>query len=105
MKENLSPWNDVVGSLILGATSFVLMAKSLISNDEVLSEIPRQQRYLGRPQLEDLFANSSKITKPKRDEIIRTAYFLHGYTLKAIADYLGKHYTTISKVINSGNKN
>jgi REP-associated tyrosine transposase len=35
--------------------------------------------------------------------LIRHAHGKHGYTLKEIAQALGVHYTTISKVINRNN--
>jgi DNA-directed RNA polymerase specialized sigma subunit len=37
----------------------------------------------------------------ERNRQIRHAYGTHGYTLKEIAQELGVHYMTISKVINS----
>ncbi|NLN59842.1 MAG: helix-turn-helix domain-containing protein, partial [Deltaproteobacteria bacterium] len=33
------------------------------------------------------------------------AYIQHGYTMKAIADHLGIHYTTVSKVIKAQEDN
>ncbi|MBP9011190.1 MAG: helix-turn-helix domain-containing protein [Syntrophaceae bacterium] len=35
----------------------------------------------------------------QRAQVIHRAYIQHGYTMKAIADHLGIHYTTVRKVI------
>ncbi len=54
--------------------------------------------------LSEAFVNSTLLltkgaTKLKRDQIIHRAHIQHGYTMKAIADHPGIHYTTVSKVI------
>lgn len=33
------------------------------------------------------------------------AHLAHGYTLKDIADYLGIHYTTVSKIVSGAVEN
>ena len=58
-------------------------------------------RHLGRPAVTDIFSADKKIAKQERNRLVRHAYVAHGYTLKEIAQVLGVHYTTISKVINS----
>ncbi|MCP3888149.1 MAG: helix-turn-helix domain-containing protein [Desulfobulbaceae bacterium] len=37
--------------------------------------------------------------KPLRNDAIIKAHLEHGYTLKEIADKIGIHYTTVSKVV------
>jgi len=61
---------------------------------EQLTEIPRQQLYATRPSLEELFQ-----TKNERERKMYQANQKYGYTLKEIGQYLGLHYTTISKII------
>lgn len=39
------------------------------------------------------------LDKQTRDKQIYRLHIKHGYTLKEIADYLGVHYTTVSKAI------
>jgi DNA-binding MarR family transcriptional regulator len=62
-----------------------------------LSEIPRRQRYLGRPTLNGLFAR--KLTKAKRDALIVRAVNRYGYSQREIADYVGLHYATVSRLV------
>jgi putative transposase len=92
-----SPWEELRGQILLGEDRFVGKFKDLLGSKEKVKEIPRQQRYIGRPSLGGIFRGRKG--KEKRNIGIRTAHLTYGYTLKEIADYLGVHYTTISKVI------
>jgi len=42
--------------------------------------------------------------KGERDRRSYTAHVDHGYTLKGIADYLGIHYSTVSKALKKRGK-
>jgi len=68
-----------------------------------MKEIPRRQRYAGRPDLKVLFQEAESLTKTQRDVLIRRAHHAHGYTLSTIGKALDLHYTTVSKVINHEN--
>lgn len=54
-------------------------------------EIPREQRLINRPSLEEISANEPA------DQAIAIAYRKYGCKLKEIADHLGVHYTTASR--------
>ena len=92
-----SPWEEVEGQVLLGEEGFVGKFKDLLEDKKEVKEIPRGQRYVGRPSLDKIF--SGQKAKGQRDKRIHAAHMRHGYTLKEIADYLGIHYTTVSKVI------
>ena len=94
-----SPWGELQGQILLGGNSFVQKFKDLLENKEAVKEIPRQQRYAGRPNLKEIFKGKSSGGKKGRNKAINDAHIKHGYTLKEIADYLGIHYTTVSKGI------
>jgi len=82
-----SPFKQVKGQIFLGSEYF-------LTKMEQLTEIPRQQLYATRLSLEELFqTNSTKEIK------IYQANQKYGYTLKEIGQYLGLHYTTVSKII------
>lgn len=100
MTESASPWEQLTGQIILGSESFAQRAKELFGGGESLAEIPRKQRYVGRPPLQDLINPEGITSKGERNRLIRTAHEEHGYTLKEIAQALGIHYTTVSKVVN-----
>jgi hypothetical protein len=79
-----NPKQSIVGQLLLGGQSFVSrMTPYLIDKSEV-KEISRQQRMVGQPTLDELFADIAD--KTQRNRAIEKAQFEHGYTLKEIAD-------------------
>jgi REP element-mobilizing transposase RayT len=94
-----SPWRELQGQILLGKDSFVENFKDLLGDKEAIKEIPRQQRYAGRLKLKEIFKRKSSGGKKGRNQGIYDAHINYGYTLKEIADYLGIHYTTVSKVI------
>jgi hypothetical protein len=65
---------------------------------EKILEVPRLQRLLARPSLEELFQGERSPAAEKRDEAIYRAYRDYGYYLREIADYLRVHYATVSRV-------
>ena len=91
-----SPLKKVKGQLFLGSEHFIDQIKHLIGEKERFSEIPKNQRYAARPSLPEIFQAKDKKAK---EEQMYQAYQEYGYTLKDIAEYLGVHYTTVSKRI------
>jgi DNA-directed RNA polymerase specialized sigma24 family protein len=83
-----SPWEELKGQIYLGSEEFI---ERLPKPAETMEEIPQIQREGVRPPLAQIFAKASV------DEAIATAYREYGYTMKAIADYLGVHYATVSR--------
>ena len=100
MREGIdqkTPWGEVQGQVLLGEEGFIEKFRDLLEAKREVKEIPRLQRYVSRPSLDKIF--SGKEVKGQRDKGIDAAHMNYGYTLKEIADYLGIHYTTVSKVI------
>jgi hypothetical protein len=93
-----TPWMDLQSQILLGEEGFIDSVKDLLEGKKVEKEIPRLQRYVDRPTLNNLF-KGQKMRGEERDAGIYTAHMNYGYGLKEIADYLGIHYTTVSKVI------
>lgn len=100
MMQEASPWEQLSGQVLLGSAEFVQQARERLDGRAVVPEIPREQRYVGRPSLAKLFHLETTISKSERDRLIRLAHVRYGYTLKQIAQVLDLHYTTVSKVIN-----
>jgi len=98
-----SPWEELQGQILLGEELFIDEHKDLLYDKQRVKEIPRIQRYLNRPKLSILFSKEYK--KSERNKRIHQAHIQHGYTLKQIADHLGIHYTTVSKVIKDMGEN
>jgi AraC-like DNA-binding protein len=64
-------------------------------------EIPKRQRYHGRPSLAELFGEEELAGKKRRNRVICKAHLSHGYTLKEIGEFAGIHYSTVSRIVKS----
>ena len=60
-------------------------------------EIPRAQRFASRPPLAELFTGFA--TRADRNARAVTAVRDHGYAMKEVADFLGRHYITVSRAL------
>ncbi len=94
-----SPMDGLQEQIILGNEAFVEKIREMIKDKEVVVEIPRKQRFAGRQSLEELFSDTADLTKELRNQKIAKAHLEYGYTLKEIADSIGVHYTTVSKIV------
>ncbi len=91
-----SPLKAIKGQLFLGQENFIDEIKPLMRGKERLKEITREQRYLTRPPLNEIFKPKDQKSK---DQGMYEAHLQYGYTLKDIAEYIGVHYTTVSRAI------
>jgi putative transposase len=99
LKNPTRPWEKLVNQVFLGSEDFVMHMRELLGDKQTIKEIPRAQRYPGRPPLERFFADIRASSRQQRNTRIAEAHITHGYTLKEIADCLGIHYTTVSKAV------
>ena len=81
----------------MGDGSLLNKIKGFIRGKEVLKEIPRVQRYIMKPSLEDILRYEDK---KERGKAIFEAHIRYGYTLKEVAGHIGVHYTTVSRAVN-----
>jgi hypothetical protein len=95
-----SPWKRLVGGLVLGGEEFVAQCRAQLNGDLDLSEVPRGQANLACPSLSVLFGDIDPKEKSRRNSAVASAYLEYGYTMKAIADFLGVHYMTVSRALN-----
>jgi len=98
-------WKKAKGGSILGGDEFIETLMGYIKGHRDIREIPKSQRYINRPGLKEIFSAEVVNKKSKRDKKIREAALMHGYSQKEVADYLGLHYSTISRLVNEDNKN
>lgn len=103
-KGEVAIWKKVKGGSILGEDEFVETLMDYIKGQRDIREIPKSQRYINRPGLKKIFSKEVVNKKSKRDEKIREATERHGYSQKEVADYLGLHYSTISRLVNEDYK-
>ncbi len=68
----------------------------LIQSKGKLMEITGEQRYVTRPTLNEILTRKDK---KSNNQAKYEAHLQYGYTLKEIAEYLGVHYSTVSRAI------
>lgn len=91
-------WSAVKGQSILGEGDFAEGLIGHVRGYEAVKEIPKGQRYINRPSLEEAFKNTEE-EKRRRNARIVEAVKRWGYSQREIADYLGLHYSTVSRLI------
>jgi len=95
------PWSALHGQVFLGTQQFAERMIRARPPETVSREIPRTERFAGRPALASLFPPGVVADRGRRNAAIRAAYRSNGYTLAEIARYLGLHYSTVSRVANA----
>jgi len=92
-------WTAVRGQVLLGEDDFVDKLADHLKKHQDVPEIPRGQRYAHRPALEKLFKDEVRINLRKRREAARKAVAQYGYRQQEIADHLGLHYSSVSRIV------
>ena len=93
-------WEKVKGQSILGSVDFVDRLIEYVKESKGITEIPKNQRYVDRPSLSELFKERRLKEKQKRNKGIVEAVYEYGYSQREVADHIGMHYTTISRLLN-----
>lgn len=94
-----SIWVDVKGQSILGDDEFVDGLKDHLKKYKDIPDIPKSQRYLNRPSLEEIFKEGVLQDKRNRNEKILEAVEKYGYRQREVADYLGIFFTSVSRIM------
>lgn len=87
---------------ILGEKEFIEKFIGYVKGYEEVKEIPKSQRYIGRPDLEGLFKKELLTGRNRRNAGIKKAVVEYGYSQKEVADFLDLHYSTVSRIVNTG---
>ena len=89
-------WDQLRGGILMGSDDFVGEMAAQLHDATSQTEIPQRERLVARPSLEDIFAGCS--TKDARNAGIYDAVRVYEYTLSQLQEYLGLHYSTISRI-------
>jgi putative transposase len=95
---NASIWDELEAQSLLGLEGFAEGLRHLVAEKQQIQEIPKGQRFAGRPTLERLFAHRS-MGKKRRDQLIFKAVSDYGYSQMELAKFLDLHYSTISRIL------
>lgn len=85
---------QIVSGMVLGSEEFVAWCRRQAQEAGNIREIPRAQRFAGRPDLGKILNGPAK-----RSAKILEAVETYGYSQKAVADELGVHYSAVSKLL------
>lgn len=100
LAETVSPLERLPSDLVVWEAAVPPSARASIRNAATLVEIPRAQRFALRLPLAALFAGVTSRTD--YDACCASAVRDHGYTMKAVAAFLGVHYVTVSRAVTRG---
>ena len=91
-------WDELEAQSLLGVEGFAEGLRHLVTEKQQIREIPKGQRFAGRPTLERLFSPKSTGRK-SRDRLIAKAVTDYGYSQMELAGFLDLHYSTISRIL------
>ena len=91
-----NPFLQTKGQVALGTDTFWNELKPVVTERMCVKEIPVAQRMLDRPQLSTLFSAGDKHA---RNGAISVAVERWGYSQKEVADFLGLHYSSVSRIL------
>ena len=90
-----SIWENLQKQIFLGGENFINQHLSVIDEKASLEDIPVQQKTaLAKP------IGFYQERYPDNNRAIKQAFLSGGHTLKEIGDHFGKHYSTISRIVN-----
>ena len=92
-------WGEARARGILGSGDFLRRMTRHLKGQKGIKEIPRRQRLVDRPGLAELFSAGRLATRTGRNQALRRAVEEFGYRQIEIADYLGLHYSTVSRLL------
>ncbi len=93
--------DGIENDVIVGSEAFIQAHAVDNENTRLLGEVPRVQRFAGRPDIAAILAELDISLKSERNRMIRIACEEYGYTMTEVARHLGLHYSTVSKVLKS----
>ncbi len=97
-------WKDLRAQSILGESEFVEGLVEYVKGREKVPEIPKSQRFMNRPDLRTLFGVDVLREKSKRNVRIAEAVQKHGYTQREVANHLGMHFASVSRILRQRKK-
>jgi len=84
---------------ILGEEDFIERIEDHLRGKKEIPQIPKSQRYMNRPILGKLFEEEVIGDKRRRDKRIVEAVEGFGYSQREVADHLGMHFSSVSRIM------
>jgi len=86
------------GADVLGSMEFESSVRQHVGTSMAHIALPRTYRSMARPTLSELFRDAG-FSRTQRNSLILRAHVVHGYRLSEIAQHLGLHPNSMSKVL------
>jgi putative transposase len=99
-----SIWAELKGQVFLGGVAFVEGFIDHLKIHREIPEIPKNQRFVNQPELGKIFTEEVLRDRAWRDRKVEEAVEHHGYTQRQVADFLGLHFTSVSRIMNERTK-
>ena len=99
-----SIWNSVRAQSVFGNDDFGDGLADYVKGKKQIPEIAKSQRFMNKPPLKDIFRSEVLGDRRERDKSIGKAVWEHGYTQREVADHLGIHFTSISRILRAKDK-
>jgi hypothetical protein len=96
-KESI--WAEMKGQVLLGGAAFVERFRDHFQRHKDIPEIPRSQRFANRPGMDEIFSEVINRDMGRRNQKVVEAVAGYGYTQREVADFLGLHFTSISRIM------
>jgi len=100
-----SIWKRVKAENVLGDKDFVGSLVEYVKGKEEIPEIKKGQRFMNTPPLGDIFNSEVVGDRQSRDSKIEEAVLEYRYSQREVADYLGMHFTSVSRILRSKKQN
>jgi putative transposase len=94
-----SMWKGVIAQALLGSEAFVRRHADYLKSARDLGQMTWSQRFANRPKLESIFSGPATKDKRERDKKIVEATERYGYRQKDVADHLGMHFSSVSRIL------
>lgn len=88
------------GQSVIGDEEFMDTIMEYLKGQRDIQEIPKRQRLVNRPSLQTILQRDNRKNGPGNIEGIKRAVLEYGYSQREVADHVGVHYSTISRIIN-----
>ena len=93
--NGIALWDNLTNQVFLGSDAFVQTHLTQMKEQaKDLSDVPKKQQRSIAPAL----AQYQQLHKTRNDAI-KAAYQSGSYTLKALGDYFGLHYSRVSRIV------
>lgn len=97
--SNLATPSPLVDETILGSESFLAKQAARAREESGRRRVPSVQSLSNRPPLSRVLSDVND--RQRRRAAATAACLILGYTMSEVADYLGVHYTTVSRWVRS----